>query len=80
MGFTHISLTITEWLGSYGSYYLCSYFYDDGEHHETRKLTIDEARTLQWELVKKGAKKTGEYNPYKPHIYTRNICLVDINW
>ena len=80
MTFTHISLTITEWLGSYGSRYFCSYFYDDGKYHETHKLTIDEARVLQWELVKKGAKKTCDYNPYKPHIYTRKVTLWDINW
>ena len=79
MTFTHVVLTITEWIGSYGSRYFCTYFYDNGKCHESRKLSIEEARTLQWELVKKGATKTCSYNPYAPHVYTREIRLLEVN-
>ena len=77
MTFTHISLDITEWLGSYGSRYLCTLFTDDGKNHSFRTLDIDEARTLQWELIAKGASKTESYNPLHPHVYTRNIRYID---
>lgn len=76
MIFTHVVLTITEWVGVYGTRYLSTLYTDDGVHTDFRKLDIDEARILQWELVKQGAEKTASYNPHRPHIYTREIHLM----
>ena len=78
--FNHVDLTITEWIGSYGTRYWCHLFTNDGKVHTSRQISIDEARVLQWELLKKGATKTAEYNTFKPHIYTRNIRLIEVNW
>lgn len=78
MKFNHISLTITEWIGSYGTRYWCHLFTDNGTTHTSRQISIEEARLLQWELLKKGATKTLEYNPYKPHISTRNYRLIEL--
>lgn len=75
--YTMTSLTITEWIGSYGTRYMCLLFYDDGKAPaQTRELSVEEARLLQWELLRKGAVKTTSYNPYCPHIFTRNFCLI----
>ena len=78
MKFNYISLTITEWSGSYGTRYFCHLFTDNGKTHESRQLHIDEARILQWELLRKGAVKETEYNPYKVHIYTRKYQLIEL--
>ena len=78
MNYLYISLIITEWVGSYGTRYFCHLFTDNGKTRDSRAITIDEARTLQWELLKKGATKTAEYNPHGGHIYTRNINLVRV--
>lgn len=76
MNYTHISLAITEWVGSYGTRYSATLFTDNGKAHDFRTVDIDEARVIQWELLKKGAKKTTYYNPYNSHIYTRKIVLI----
>ena len=78
MKFEHINLQITEWVGSYGTHYFCHLFIDDGKNHESRQISIEEARVLQWELLRRGATKTTDYNPYKPHIYSRNVRLLNI--
>ena len=78
--FNHVSLTITEWIGSYGTRYFCHLFTDNGKVHDSREISIDEARVLQWELIRKGATKTTEYNPFGGHIFTRKIRLIEINW
>lgn len=75
MKFTYIALEIIEFVGSYGTHYLCT-LYDHGAR-TCSKLDVDEARKIQWELLKRGATKTCEYNPYKPHVYTRRVCLMD---
>lgn len=77
MKYTYISLTITEWLGSYGARYSATLFTDDGKTRDFRTLSAEEARTLQWELLKKGATKTTHYNPLGRQIYTRNIILIN---
>jgi len=79
MSFTHIALTITEWIGSYGTRYFCHLFTDNGKTHTSRQISVDEARVLQWELVKQGAVKTTEYNPYGKHIYTRHYRLLKLS-
>lgn len=79
MGYTHIALEITEWVGSYGTRYFCHLFTDNGKTHDSRQISIEEARVLQWELLKKGAKKTTSYNPYSPHIYSRHIRLIKLD-
>ena len=79
MKFMHISLTITEWVGSYGTRYFCHLFTDNGRTHDSREISVDEARTLQWELIRKGATKTAHYNPYGGHIYTREIRFLKID-
>ena len=78
MKYTNISLTITEWIGSYGTRYFCHLFADENGACESRQISVEEARVLQWELLKKGAKKSTDYNPYCPHIYTREIKLFKI--
>ena len=78
MKYTNIGLTITEWVGFYGTRYFCHLFADENGAYESRQISIDEARVIQWELLKKGAKKTTEYNPYSSHIYTRKINLLKI--
>ena len=79
MKYTHIALTITEWIGSYGTRYFCHLFTDYNGKHESRELTIEEARPLQWELIKQGAIKTTEHNPYGGHIYTRHYRLLKLS-
>lgn len=79
MGYTHISLNITEWIGSYGTRYHCTLFTDYNGKADMRRLTLDEANIAQWELLKKGAKKTESYNPYSPHIHTREIRLIQLD-
>ena len=78
MYYTYISLEITEWVGSYGTRYFCHLFTDNGKTHDSRTIGIEEARTLQWGLLKKGATKTTEYNPYGGHIYTRKIRFLRV--
>lgn len=76
--YTYVALTITEWLGSYGSRYWCHLFTDNGKTHDSRLISIDEARVLQWELLRKGAFKTTEHNPLGGHIYTRHYHLIEL--
>lgn len=78
MTWNHTTLEITEWIGSFGTRYLCTLFTDNGKVHDFREIPIDEARVIQWELLKKGAKKITSYNPYAPHIFTRQIRLLEI--
>lgn len=78
MSYTYIALQITEWVGSYGTRYDATLFTDDGKNRDFRTLTIDEARVLQWELIKKGATKTTSHNPLGGHIYTRNIRFLRV--
>ena len=78
--FYHVALTITEWVGAYGTRYFWHLFTDNGKTHDSSEITIDEARVLQWELLRKGATKTTEYNPYGGHIYTRHYRLLELNW
>ena len=78
MKFEHISLEITEFIGSYGTHYFCHLFTDNGKTHESRQISIEEARKLQWELLRRGATKTISYNPYKPHIYSTHIRLINL--
>jgi hypothetical protein len=78
--FNHICLTITEFTGSYGTRYFCHLFTDNGKAHDSREISIDEARVLQWELIRKGATKTTEYNPFTPHVFTRHYRLLELNW
>ena len=66
--FNHVALTITEFVGSYGTHYFCHLFTDNGKAYDSRQISIEEARILQWELLKKGATKTTEYNQYKPQV------------
>lgn len=78
MTFTHIALSITEFVGSYGTRYICSLFTDNGKTHSFREIPIDEARLLQWDLIAKGAAKIEEYNPFNSHIHTRQIRLIKL--
>ena len=78
--FNHVALTITEFMGSYGTHYFCHLFTDNGKAYDSRQISIEEARILQWELLKKGATKTTEYNPFKPHVFTRNYRLIETDW
>jgi len=78
MKVNYVSLSITEWIGSYGTRYACLLFVSDGRNGETREISVDEARVLQWDLIRRGATKICDYNPYKPHIYVRDIRLIEI--
>ena len=72
------SLTIISWVGSYGSRYMCILFTGNEKEHKTEELTIEEANLLQWQLMREGATKTADYNPYTPDVYTRYIRLTEI--
>lgn len=52
-------------------------FYEavDGGKMTRRELTLDEARKLQWELVKAGATRTFSTNMFNP-----KIAQVDVNY
>lgn len=80
MKYTYIALEITEWVGSYGTRYFCHLFTDEGGKRDSRQISIEEARVLQWELLKRGAVKTTRYNPFGGHIYTRHYRLIDLGW
>jgi len=78
MKFRNIELTITEWQGAYGTRYWCFLFNHDNKGITSGCISIEEARTLQWELVKQGATKATSYNPYCPHVFTRTISLLEV--
>lgn len=45
----------------------------DGGEMTSRKLTLDEARKMMWELKLAGAEKKMEINPYNPKISYREV-------
>ena len=54
----------------------CTYWEEiDDEEMTSRRLTLEEARRMQWELVKAGAERT-----YRPNLYDNAISQVDVHY
>ena len=64
MKYTHISVSITEFIGYYGPKWICSCFADYNGQHEFREISHDVACKLMWELIKKGGEKKQAVNKY----------------
>ncbi len=79
MKYTIISLTITEFITATGTVYICSLYTDFNGKHNFRALTPDEAKVTQWELVRKGAKRKNEPNPYTPKCSTTEVRLMEFS-
>jgi len=71
----YMNVTITN----YNRNYIapdCTYYESiDDKGMTSRKLTIDEARKLQWELVKAGATRRVE-----PNMFNNSISRVDVSY
>ena len=76
-----ISLTITAYLRTDHPHYDCFLFCEVNGKHESKSLDINAANKLMWELKAKGweTKTTASYNPYTPHVYTREIKWLHID-
>lgn len=75
MKFYEIALTITTYRGLNHDHFDCFLFCEANGKHESKKLDINAANKLMWELKAKGYETTTltSYNPYTPRVYTRNI-------
>lgn len=81
MNWYMIALTIVTYLSTDHPRYTCSVCAEVNGKYETKYIGIEAANKLMWELKKKGweTKTTASYNPYTPHVYTREIRWLHID-
>ena len=73
MKYVYMSVSITLFRRCEPDCYYCERL--DGGEVTSRKLTLDEARRLQWELVKAGADRE-----FRPNFFDNAVSQVDVRY